>query len=104
MTVIEILRKARAMVARPNGWCQGRYGTAERCCMIGALNLASGSEAQINGESPERERAIDLLTKVTKADFLSTWNDAGRRTQGQVVAAFTRAIALARRRTKKRAK
>lgn len=97
MTTVEVLEKARRFVA--NGWCQGDYIKGDRLCLFGALNLAVG--VQVDCDEKPSDFDNDLYRRLGAAagvpyDELVWWNDAPERTQAEVVAAFDKAIQLAR--------
>jgi len=90
MTTREILTAARELIADPRAWIQGTYSvvmatTGQACyCGFGALHAVALSTMC---ESDARRR----LNAVTGGDFM-TWQDEPRRTHGEVLAAFDRAI------------
>jgi hypothetical protein len=90
--IIETLEAARAMIE--HRWCP-RGGSDEMggVCIIAALSRVTG------WQSPEYESARSYIRSAIPnlgTDSLPEWNDASGRTQGEVIAAFDRAIALAR--------
>lgn len=102
MTPVEILTAARDLVAR--GWCQGtmartRHGCptawtlpdAASFCSVGAVQAAAGAS---EGESVYE--AFEFFADVIDRARIPKWNDAPGRTQAEVVAAFDRAIELAK--------
>lgn len=97
MTALQVLRKARALVAK--GWCQGatargRSGkpvddesrSAVEFCVVGALWRVAG------GDFVPRIRARGALKQVV-GDSLISFNDAPGRKKATVLRAFDRAIA-----------
>ena len=90
MTTKELLISARELIADPRAWIQGTYsvfmvGTGQACyCGFGALHAVA---RPTSCESDARRR----LNAVTGGDFM-TWQDEPRRTHGEVLAAFDRAI------------
>lgn len=98
MTTVEVLRKARELVAK--GWTRAGAAVrsdggdttydspaAVRFCMVGACWRA--------GMGTNRgEAAVTVLAKLL-GTWPSNFNDAPERTKGQVLAAFDRAIAAA---------
>lgn len=81
------LRAARALVA--NGWCQGSYEMGSRdnrrFCARGAANEAECSEIEFD--------ALRAAIPNDRGGGLIGFNDAGDRTQAEVLALFDRAIA-----------
>lgn len=92
---VKALERARARVAK--GWCQGWYAKgksgkdvsilskyAVQWCAIGAFktHMPAGAESAL-------KQAIDTYHVIA-------WNDAKQRTQEEVLAAFDRAIELAK--------
>jgi hypothetical protein len=90
--IIETLKAARAMIERR--WCpQGGSDEMGGVCIIAALSAVTG------WQSPEYESARKYVRSAIPnigTESLPEWNDAAGRTQGEVIAAFDRAIALAR--------
>lgn len=96
MTALEILTAARAKVAQ--GWTQRRYSTViggKRCfCAVGALIEVAPDYGAI-----EHRGAVDLLTVAATGFAMNSavhWNDAPGRTRAEVLAAFDKAIDLAK--------
>lgn len=94
LSVVAALEAARARVA--HGWLQGKsFARSEdnhiiAWCMSGAINHGDADDSNCSGCS-----AGDLLARIT-GEPLASWNDAPGRTQAQVLAAFDKAILLAR--------
>jgi hypothetical protein len=87
--VAEKLVKARKLVER--GWTQGSYhtqcGRHSRYCAEGALAMSNGlCDAEL------------FLRKAVGQFNIILWNDAPERTQAEVLAAFDKAIELAKAR------
>lgn len=113
---IEVLKAARARIAQ--GWCNsGGSDKKGGVCIIVAISRQAGS---ILGDGPGAEalsyvhRAIqpppkdsdplapifdwfDPPREVYPIDYPIDWNEAPGRTQAEVIAAFDRAIEIARR-------
>lgn len=88
----DILKKAKKLVAQ--GWTKGdahRFGFG-RCayCSIGAIQA-------VGGIAWEGERARRYLGTVVNKPYVSDWNDRPERTHEQVLAAFDKAIVLAKK-------
>ena len=94
MTPVQALREAREKVKK--GWCQHAFAidkhglrvprdsnSAVAFCMTGALDNATGASA--------------YLYKAVRGDSVVDYNDSPRRTKAQVLAAFDRAIVLAKK-------
>ena len=91
MTTLAILCKARELVARDGGWAQHSYKTKDGAlCATGAIE-----EAQKMRITP-----LKYLRDAVGNNNVISWNDAKCRTQSQVVAAFDRAIELAKKEKK----
>jgi len=99
-TTIEILKEARELIAKPNGWTQGTYARnadglivypnshhAVCFCTWGALIAVDEHQ-----ESFQPDGAQPALDDVTNGNFVA-FNDAPGRTQAEVVAKFDEAIA-----------
>lgn len=95
-TSVEILTEARTLVAREDGWIQNNFQkecSGQMCyCSVGAVDKAANS----NVDFSSFDRALRFLYEVTGAEVLSQWNDKPERTQAEVVAAFDKAIELAK--------
>lgn len=91
MKPVDVLKKARELVARPGGWCQGDVFGGDACCALGATS----SVVSDDGDDGPASDAEDILRKAIGTNRLADWNDAPGRTQAEVVAAFDKAIALA---------
>lgn len=102
MTAAHVLRRARKLVA--SGWVQGhdavdRYGMPTQVrakggrpckfCMAGAIDASASRDDDAYGF------ARWFLIKSIDGNSIVAFNDAADRTQGEAVAAFDRAIALA---------
>lgn len=100
MTVVEILKAARARIATPEHWCQGKMAVdaegnsvpvaspdAVRWCALGAL-YAVGARGR-----EDQDAYAALLKQVHPMAFapLSTFNNT--HSHSEVVAIFDRAIA-----------
>lgn len=103
MTPLQLLKKARALLAKPKAWIQGSEartanGTsvcattrgAIRFCALGALYKAEGVNPMDSGD---RDVARWALRRAVKNDHLVSWNDAPRRTHAQILKGFDKAIA-----------
>jgi hypothetical protein len=106
---LEILKAARELLARPNGWCQDTFATTElgntcsvlsdvaaRFCAAGALDRAAMVEVYGNRNGLEAEAVADALNaEAVRFGFvnLPDFNDATDRTQAEVVALYDRVIA-----------
>lgn len=96
MTPAETLRAARALIEKPEAWCQHSYyrydgamGIITSRCAIGAIRGAAGGRSNV-----ENEAEIVLQRALNGLDVMK-WNDKPRRQHRTVLAAFDRAIALA---------
>lgn len=90
MTTAQVLTKAMKLIEA--GWCQGR-GVAKfkdgsvAYCPVGAISRAGGSE--------EEQR---ILRDVIRKPSIFAWNDRPSRRKSHVLAAFRKAIELAKER------
>ena len=93
------LTVARALIDKPEKWCQGGFHKGDSFCAAGALRepwMTKPVREEYYGES----RAAELLAKavgIYDFNLISRWNDAPERTHAEVLAAYDRAIAEARR-------
>lgn len=93
MDTLEILKAARAKIARPENWGKGRRGEDRSmlsCCAAEAIE-----EVDIM-PSIERRLAYRAVINAAGAEGLVSWNDAPERTHAEVLAAFNLAIATLR--------
>lgn len=109
---IRALRRARDLLARPNGWCQHKEarllpdGTGFAYCALGAIRAA----VDYIGLGPLAylpRKGLSLRMCGYLADdphALMGWNDCAGRTQAEVVAAFDRGIERAIDEARARAK
>lgn len=103
-----ILRDARRLIARPNGWVKGvsrmyranSKGEYAACyCATGALREVSCGDDWSRKPARGTARAFEVLAEVigrprgtVAANVIITWNDDVKRTKKQVLAAFDEAI------------
>ena len=100
-TPAELLTEARALIAK--GWCQGASARdvhgipadfwgqkAVTFCMSGALCRME------NFIFDAHRTSRNILYSVIEVNNLATWNDREGRTQEEVLAAFDKAIAIAK--------
>lgn len=90
-TPLQILTDARALIDSPEKWTQGVLskevnGVTQRCA-IGAISDAT--------DSFDTDARV-YLRKAIGQSLVARWNNAPERTHAEVLAAFTRAIELAR--------
>jgi hypothetical protein len=101
--IVEGLRKAKAMIEKPNAWCQNTAARdvqgkkvlatdehACRYCVMGALMVVA--------EGPLGVMLSDLAEAFARpigGAHVAIWNDDANRTQADVVRVFGEAIALA---------
>lgn len=89
MTTLDILRKARALIAK--GWTRRAYergrGTKTRYCSSGAIRAVVGTTAD-----PRFNEASDVVERESGMTYgLPAWNDR-QKSKKPVLAAFDRAI------------
>lgn len=102
--VLRVLVPARELVARPGGWGQGAlyrstYNDHHAYCAAGAMMTVLGVPMHrlsfgVRYTIPEYRDAESALMQAAgyHGENIAGWNDAGHRTQKQVVDAFDRAI------------
>jgi hypothetical protein len=105
MSALEVLQKARELIAKPGGWTQGAYArtadgfliserndNASCFCSVGAVSRSSDISEDIGS-------AFDFLHNAMPPRFTAAgiigFNDSPDTTQADVVALFDRAIKLA---------
>jgi hypothetical protein len=88
-TSLDVLIEARRIISDPDRWCQRRYNLGDAYCAIGAIMKCDG-----------RPEAYSLLREGIGDDAIdqriTDWNDKPWRTHAEVLAAFDRAIELAK--------
>lgn len=108
MTVAEVLKAAREIVAKPDGWHKGTWSfDGGTCfCSLGAISHVCAPDVPpgdywFDGDADEvGHLAASVLCEAEGlagiyCDSVPEWNDDEDRTQPEVVAAFDKAIALA---------
>jgi hypothetical protein len=93
---VEVLKQARALVARPDGWHQGDWddGTG-RVCAAGAVVKADTGDARAwYAESDHAAEARGVLRALTPKGKVGAYNDHPLTTQADVVALFDWAIGI----------
>lgn len=106
-SVVDVLTKARGLVEK--GWTTGHYARdsfgaecdysfASCWCAEGALfaSCTGLTFAEPGTEDDALGRAFNRMFDVIGSKHIPTWNDAPGRTQAEVLAAFDRAIELAK--------
>ena len=96
--VVTALKRARALIARKNGWIQNDYskkvGRTQAYCALGALGKVASGTVYLDARS-------FLSGSLLSSSAIATWNDTPGRTQKQVIRAFDRAIARAEKQAQK---
>lgn len=93
---LPVLIKARAKITEPARWGKGSRGysrSRDSCCAAEAIEdvtLITRPELAL------RVRAYDALRDAIHCRDLTSWNDAPERTHAEVLAAFDRAIEVAK--------
>lgn len=96
LTVIELLKAARALIAKPNGWTQrqsARNSAGITCsvdakdatcfCLLGSVRRAA---IDLGSTVATHAQAVDLLYDLSpNGPQLVRWNDTPGRTQAEVV-------------------
>lgn len=93
MTIATVLEKSRKLILE--GWCQGdlsryKYGETQYCS-IGAVN----DTASMDRSKGEWAGAIYYLS-ISMGNSITGFNDSPGRTKEEVLAAFDKAIELAK--------
>lgn len=104
METIEILTAARALLEKPEAWCQGqsakdakgkrvRWESDAACswCVLGAVSRALGHK----WTPMDYSAAVTALGAQTRPFSPQGWNDRSERTHADVLALFDKAIAAA---------
>lgn len=91
MKPIEVLRAAKKMLSKKGVWAKGCNASLPgRAC----ASIAISRCADVYGED---EDASDIFEQAIKRDNVPEWNDRKRRTLPQVLAAFDKAIHIAKK-------
>ncbi len=103
---IEHLKKAKALIASPDKWCQGAYAEtadgntvqtnsplAEKFCSLGAIDRVDNSNRYF------AQRAIEYyIATITNSEYgktsVGTYNDTTGRTHEEILALFDGTIAM----------
>jgi hypothetical protein len=56
--VVTVLKKARALIDRPEKWCKGGYGESDQHCAFAAISRAGGRLNRVVAASLQLEQAI----------------------------------------------
>ena len=84
VTTREVYLRAADLIEE-RGWCQGKFGTDDRLCILGAIFAAE--------REWHRSIGLDALRMVIGRDVIVPWNDQEGRTQEEVVSALREAAA-----------
>ena len=92
--VVTVLKKARALIDRPEKWCKNALYRGDARCLRGAIWDASGESYPVASRA---ERALGFKSgRGERWDVcLPAWNNAEERTHAEIMAALDRAIILA---------
>lgn len=105
MNALDVLVAARALIADPANWTQGRFqktivqfdppapGDGFAYCARGAIYAT----APRTGDCVTALMILRRAISSTKWDGIVAWNDHPQRTHAQVLAAFDKAIKIAAR-------
>ena len=98
MEALEILIKARAKIAHPEGWGKGRRKWdrgVQTCCAAEAIEDSDPCGYEIHySERKRASRALMHAAGLDRAALITGWNDNPGRTHSEVLAAFDLAIAM----------
>lgn len=92
----EVLSRAQDMISSPNHWGQGFFNRRTEegdlaYCAIGAIRRA----AVHIGDEYDLYQAEGLFRRANDIVNIINWNDDSKRKHSEVIAAFTKAVALA---------
>lgn len=97
MDAVDILKAARAKIARPEDWGKGRRvydRPRETCCAAEAIGEATSYSLWDDENRKSTYSAFYNAAGLDwEVDSLAEWNDAPERTHTEVLAAFDLAIA-----------
>lgn len=86
LVTLETLVAARALLARPWGWCKGSFEREQRgvraYCALGAIRA-------VNAADPHK---AELALEAVVGDVIPVFNDAPGTRKNDVLAAFDKAI------------
>ncbi len=104
LTVVDVLREVRALLADPNCWTQGEIArnragkpefaeSKEACCwcLVGAVWRVAGT----GPEARQARRFLHVAIDGIPLGKIPNWNDTPGRTHAEVVVVVDRAIELA---------
>jgi hypothetical protein len=90
MKTVDVLKRARALVARPDGWCKRRLeDEAGRVCAKGAIMKACARSWGLGSEC-----VCMAAQSAMPCEDVVVFNDSKRTTQADVVALFDWAIGI----------
>ena len=88
MTVKEQLIAAKALIDKPEKWCQGEFHAGDKHCFAGAIFMVSGYNEPATDQVCN---ALAVAMGVVGRGDIYIWNDS--HSHAEVMAAFDRAIA-----------
>lgn len=99
MSTVEVLKRARETISKPERWTQGAYARDARGYPIGVGHsdavcfCATGAIAR-GAPDPEARALAQMGVRIGRrpVEGLAAWNDAPERTHAEVLAAFDSAI------------
>lgn len=104
--VLEVLTKAREAIDEPHKWSQGAFFRNDKGVVVGGLDKATcfcavgAIQSVVKLPSVLSRAALRTLArgigKEAKPLYITTWNDRAERTYDDVIAAFDRAIEIAK--------
>jgi hypothetical protein len=105
-TVVEVLIAARELISVPERWTKSAYARSADGRPIGPCGVASQDavcwcpvgavDRLVEDGTDLAAYALDYLQMVVGGGRVANWNDAQERTHAEVLAAFDKAIELAR--------
>lgn len=100
-TALQILQEARELISDPGRWTQRAFARNSRGKEVGFSDKDAcrfsglGAVYRTSQDDTQRSLAHSLLNRACRRIFW-VWQDMPKRTHAQVLAAFDRAIELAR--------
>lgn len=91
MTPHQVLKDARALIAKPENWCRNAYYDNGAMCTVGAIARAVGSCSVYNDRVRETALAFSRANGLSSNQQIAGFNDEN--THSGILAAFDRAIA-----------
>lgn len=73
MTTLEVLEKAKSLLADPSKWCKGSTFQGDKMCILGATIKAANMEISEEGECRETDAYESAVVALAQARCVNGW-------------------------------